>query len=84
MLISFFETTEYEKMEYVKALGNIPNVQLQFFSDVIQNVEEKDYIQSDILSVFVYSKIDKQIIDRCINLKLISTRSTGMGHIDTS
>lgn len=84
MLISFFETTEYEKTEYVKALGNIPNVQLQFFSDVIQNVEEKDYIQSDILSVFVYSKIDKQLIDMCCNLRLISTRSTGMDHIDTS
>lgn len=82
MLISFFETTEYEKKEYVKALGNIPNLQLQFFSDVIQNVEEKDYVKSDILSVFVYSKIDKRIMDTCSNLKLVSTRSTGMDHID--
>lgn len=84
MLISFFETTEYERKEYIKALGNIPNVTLQFFSDVIQNIEVKDYIKSDILSVFVHSKIDKQIIDDCSNLRLISTRSTGMDHIDIS
>ena len=37
---------------------------------------------ADILSVFVASKIDKEIISNMQNLKMIATRSTGFDHID--
>ncbi len=36
----------------------------------------------DAFSVFIYSKIDEQIIQAIPNLKLITTRSTGFDHID--
>jgi D-lactate dehydrogenase len=36
----------------------------------------------DALSVFIYSKIDEQIIQEIPNLKLVTTRSTGFDHID--
>lgn len=38
----------------------------------------------EILSVFVQSKVSKDVIDNMRNLKLIVTRSTGFDHIDAS
>ena len=38
----------------------------------------------EILSVFIYSKIDRQVIDALPKLKLITTRSTGFDHIDVN
>ena len=39
---------------------------------------------SDIISVFISSVVDKNIIDLLPNLKLITTRSTGFDHIDVA
>ncbi len=36
----------------------------------------------DVLSVFIYDKVDKSVIDKAKKLKLIATRSTGFNHID--
>ena len=38
---------------------------------------------AEVISPFIYSKIDKSVLERCPNLKLIATRSTGFDHIDT-
>jgi len=37
---------------------------------------------AEVLSVFIYSKITKDVIDALPDLKLITTRSTGFDHID--
>ena len=80
MLISFFEVSDVEKEKLKKSFrGNT----LQFFEDVIQNIDEKEYIQSDIICTFIHSKLDKPILEKCKNLKLIATRSTGIDHIDS-
>ena len=39
---------------------------------------------AEVVSVFINSKIDKEIIDSLPNLKLITTRSTGFDHIDVA
>jgi len=39
---------------------------------------------AEIISPFIYSKIDRSVIDAAPNLKLITTRSTGFDHIDVS
>lgn len=44
------------------------------YSDNLSGVE--------VLSVFVHSRVDKSVIDRMPDLKLIVTRSTGYDHID--
>ena len=36
----------------------------------------------EVLSVFIYSKVNREVIDALPNLKLITTRSTGFDHID--
>lgn len=38
----------------------------------------------DIVSVFIYSKMDKAILLKLPNLKMIATRSTGTDHIDSN
>ena len=80
MVISFFEVTDIEKKEFDKVFNR--HNKAKFFNEPIQNVDVKEYQDSDILCVFVHSKVTKDIIDMCPNLKMIATRSTGTDHID--
>lgn len=82
MIISFFEVTDIERKE-LDIVFNKHNT-ARFFSDTIQNVDIKEYEDSDVICVFIHSKVSKEIIDSCSNLKMISTRSTGTDHIDVS
>ena len=79
MVISFFEINELEQKRFEEKLqGNT----LKFFEENIQNVDKNEYKDSDVISVFIHSKVDKDIIDNLDNLKLIATRSTGTDHIN--
>ena len=79
MKIYIFETTEHEKERISKA---IPNVDICFFEDTLQEVDIKKYNDAEAISVFVHSKVSKDILEKLPNLKLIATRSTGIDHID--
>lgn len=79
MIITFFEINDIEKQRFSEKLKGHT---LRFFDDTIQNVDKKNYLDSDVISVFIHSKVDKEKIDECYNLKLIATRSTGTDHID--
>lgn len=79
MVITFFEINDIEKERFSNKLQGHT---LIFFDDTIQNVDEELYKDSDVLSVFIHSKINKESIENCKNLKMICTRSTGMDHID--
>src|SRR5665648_470256 len=79
MKISFFEVKELEE-EYLKKKldGHVLNFSNEKLS--LENAQQiKDF---DAVSVFIYAKIDEQIIQEIPNLKLITTRSTGYDHID--
>ena len=79
MVITFFEINEIEKERFSK---NLSHHTLIFFEESIQNIEQEKYMDSDVISVFIHSKVDQKEIDKCKNLKLIATRSTGTDHID--
>ncbi|MBQ8044350.1 MAG: hydroxyacid dehydrogenase [Clostridia bacterium] len=79
MVITFFEINDIEEERFGK---NLTGHTLRFFEEAIQNVEQEKYIDSDVISVFIHSKVIEEIIDQCSNLKLIATRSTGTDHID--
>lgn len=79
MIISFFEINDIEKSRFENSLKGHT---LKFFEDTIQNVNINEYMDSDIISVFIHSKVDESAVSNCINLKLVATRSTGMDHID--
>lgn len=79
MVITFFEINDIEKERFNK---NLSGHTLRFFEEAIQNVDKEKYMDSDVISVFIHSKVDEEAIDKCENLKLIATRSTGTDHID--
>ena len=79
--IAFFELEIWEK-EYIKK--NIKGFKTIFYDEplTIENVNKiKD---SQIIGIFIYSKITKEILDKLPKLKLITTFSTGYDHIDLS
>ena len=80
MKIAFFEVKEKEKDFFENNLKNF-DIEVDFFKEKAQGVitEKKDY---DVISVFIYSKIDKNLLDKLPNLKYIQTRSAGYDHID--
>jgi D-lactate dehydrogenase len=80
MNIAFFEITEFEKEKFEKELVGH---NLKFFKDTIQDISIEEYKDSDVLCVFIYSKVTAEILKQLPNIKTISTRSTGIDHIDS-
>ena len=77
--IAFFETEEWEK-PYLKE--KLKGYNILFFNDTINKVNINKIKDVDIVSVFIYSKLNGAAINKLKNLKLIATRSTGFDHID--
>jgi len=79
MKIAFFEVEDWEEEYLVKRL----NGYLAKFSKEKLNLENAQQIKDfEAISIFIYSKINEQVIREMPNLKLITTRSTGFDHID--
>ena len=77
--IAFFEIENWEKDYIKKSLGKH---KLFFFNDELNKKKINKIKDMDILAVFIYSKINKEILDALPKLKLIATMSTGFDHID--
>ena len=77
--IVFFELEKWEE-EYVKnsLLGN----DLSFTEEKLSEENVSKYQDAEIISTFIYSKIEKEVLDKLLNLKFITTRSMGYDHID--
>jgi D-lactate dehydrogenase len=79
MKIAFFETQGWEEKFVNEKLGDH---EIRYFSEPLdsENVEQvRDY---QVISTFIYSSLDKEVIGRLPNLKFLTTRSTGFDHID--
>lgn len=81
MKIAFFEVKNWEKKYLRKKL---PDYELLFFPHPVGIDDVKKIKDISILSVFIYSKIDKNFLKYLPKLKFITTRSTGFDHIDIS
>ena len=77
--IAFFEVEPWEK-EYLRK--RLPQHQFYFSGDILPSSNLTKVKDVDILSPFIYSKINAAIFKKLPNLKLIATRSTGFDHID--
>lgn len=79
MNITFFEIEDWEK-NYLeqKLAGQV----LKFYSGMLDESTVESAKHTDILSVFIYSEINKEVLRMLPDLKLIVTRSTGFDHID--
>lgn len=80
MRIAFFETEPWEKRYFTKHLANHT---LSFFSEPLRCENAQRAIGADALSVFIYSKLDAETLAQLPSVHTITTRSTGMDHIDT-
>jgi len=79
--IAFFGVKSWEREIIEKEITKLDSFGIGIFEEEVQNNINlaKNY---DIISSFVYSKMDKSILDKLPNLKMIVTRSTGFDHID--
>ena len=82
--IAFFETEPWER-EYLQAKleKKLPKTAiLKFFEKPLDNRKAEAIKDTEILAVFIYSNISREIVDKLPRLKFIATMSTGFDHID--
>lgn len=79
MKIAFFEIKDWEK-KYLKK--KLKEHALEFYTAPLTNENLDQAKHVECLSVFIYSKLNAQVIRKLPRLKLIATRSTGFDHID--
>ncbi len=77
--IVFFETEGWEENFLTESLKDY---QVTFYQEPLTEKNVNLAINADIISVFIYSQINKNILNQLPNLKLITTRSVGSDHID--
>jgi D-lactate dehydrogenase len=79
MKIAFFEIMDWEK-DFLKE--KFPGDELLFFEEILDELNIAQIADVEVLSVFIYSRINQSVIDKLPNLKLLTTRSMGFDHID--
>lgn len=79
MKIAFFELEDWEK-SYVKQ--KLKGQQLLFLDEKLTKENAAKAKDCDIVSVFIYSGVDKNALQLLPKLRFIATRSTGYDHID--
>jgi D-lactate dehydrogenase len=81
MKIAFFEIEEWEINYLWQRFADFPEISLEFFPQKLDK-DIKVSTDFDIISVFVQSKINEEVLSLFPFLKLVTTRSTGFDHID--
>ncbi len=76
---AFFEIEPWEK-EYIKK--KLRNAKLLFFEEKLDDKNAGKAKACNVISSFIYSKIDEKTLKKLPNLRLMATRSTGYDHID--
>jgi len=79
MKITFFEIHDWE-IPVLKQ--KLKSHQLAFYSEELSMKNIAKAAGADAISIFIYSKIDREILNKLPKLKFISTRSMGFDHID--
>ncbi|MEM3361995.1 MAG: NAD(P)-dependent oxidoreductase [Candidatus Anstonellaceae archaeon] len=79
MLMAFFELEGWEKKILKKYF---PKHKLLFFNEPLSAKHIPQIKKVEILGIFIYSKITKEVLSKLPKLKMIATFSTGFDHID--
>lgn len=80
MNIVVFETEPWEKEAFsvLEKEHAIKTTNEKLSPETVENFKD-----ADIISVFIYSKLNREVLEKMPHLKMIATRSTGKSHIDT-
>jgi len=79
--IAFFET---DKKEQAYIAEKLKSRSVQFFPGEITPSSLKKIQGVEAIGVFIYSKVNKKVLDALPKLKLVATMSTGFDHIDVA
>lgn len=61
-----------------------PDHDVTLVEESLSETNVGQYAGTEIISTFIYSKLDRAVLDQLPSLRLIATRSTGFDHIDLS
>ena len=79
MRVAFFEVKDWER-DYLRE--RLPSAQAHFEAVPIEPAHLPQIKDAECLSVFIYSRVNAEVIAGLPQLKLVATRSTGYDHID--
>lgn len=79
MRIGFFEVKPWEK-EYLSS--RLRKHKLVFFEEPLSEKNVSKVKDCECVSVFIYSKVSREVMDSIPNLKIVATRSTGFDHVN--
>jgi D-lactate dehydrogenase len=82
MKITILDAQACELPFFNKALAKHQTIYLKEHADKIKPTDFKKIKDSEVLSGFIYSKMDAKFLKQFPKLKFIATRSTGYDHID--
>jgi D-lactate dehydrogenase len=82
MKVAFYEASPSDQQYLRAALDD--KYEAVFCSDTLSNENVALAADAEVLSTFIYSKVNKEIARNLPNLKCVVTRSTGFDHIDLS
>jgi len=77
--IAFFELEQWEKDYFLKRLKNC---EMKFINEHLDESNANKARDADAIGIFIYSVVDKKMLEKLPNLRLIVTLSTGFDHID--
>ena len=83
MQMLIFDFRDSEKEFFKK--HEFPDFEITFINEPLNEMSqltEKQYEETDIISVFITSELSENVLKRFKNLRIIATRSTGYNHID--
>lgn len=77
---AFYEVDDWTS-EYLKSRGLLTE-NLSLNEETLNDNNTSTATEAEIVSVFIYSTVNKAVLDRLPKIRLITTRSTGYDHID--
>jgi D-lactate dehydrogenase len=77
--VAFFGVQDWERSHLLRGLEGF---EVQLFSEPLDEENVEKAVDADVISVFIYSPLSREVISRLKKVHLITTRSTGFDHID--
>ncbi len=79
MRIAFFEVQDWEE-PLLK--NSFQNDEVRLFRDALDERNVVGVSDFEVISVFIYSKLNEEVLSKLSRLRLVATRSTGFDHVD--
>ncbi|MBI3012838.1 MAG: hydroxyacid dehydrogenase [Elusimicrobia bacterium] len=82
MRIAFFEVTDWE-CDFIRKSSLSQGNEILFFPEELTDKDIARLASCEVISVFIYSRLMRDRLEKLPQVRLIATRSTGYDHIDT-